>query len=157
MTVDAARKPAPATRAEAEALFMSVLGTMEALLHLIAAETTLVRKGRVVEAGRMAADKAELARRYVRDLQAVQARAAELRGLAPELAERVAQRHEGFRAELQINMTVLATAKAVAESLMQEIAETVARQDQPTVYGRSGSVPPTTARTARPVTLSRSL
>jgi hypothetical protein len=157
MTVDAARPHAPATRAEAEKLMMSVLGGMEALLNLIGAETQLVRKGRVIEAGRMAADKAELARRYVRDLEAVQARAGELRALAPELAERLAQRHEGFRAELQINMTVLATAKAVAENLMQEIADTVARQDQPTVYGRSGAVTPTTARTARPVTLSRSL
>jgi hypothetical protein len=145
------------TKAEAETLLQRMLETMDATIHLLEAETALVRKGKLIEAGRMQADKAELARRFTSDMRVVQDNGPTLKRLALEMVERVRAKHERFRAELQINMTVLATAKALAESIVQEIAETVARQDVAAGYGAGGSARSALAGGARPVALSRSV
>jgi hypothetical protein len=152
-----APRPPIASKAEAESLLLGLLETMDTLLYVIQAESSLVRLGRTLEAGRMSADKAEFARRYVVAFQRVQVDAKTIRRLAPELVAKVIDRHHAFRAELQLNMTVLATARAVAENVMQEIGEAVARQDSPIAYERKGGLKRTTARTAKPVALSRTV
>lgn len=146
-----------ATKAQSDALLLRLGETMDALTHVIEAETELVRLGKLVEAGRLQADKAELARRYVLDVQLIQANAAMLRRLSPELVESLRRRHDGFRPHLQLNMAVLATAKALAEGIVHEIAEAVARQDFPLAYNRKGNVPGTTVATSRPIMVSKSL
>jgi hypothetical protein len=160
MTAAAAANPFAsklATKAEAETLLQRMLETMDATIHVLEAETALVRKGKLVEAGRLQPDKAELARRFTNDMRVVQDNGATLKRLAPEMVERVRGKHERFRAELQINMTVLATAKALAESIVQEIAESVARQDVAAGYGASGVTRNALSSGARPVALSRSV
>lgn len=145
------------TATEAEALLVRVTGTMEALLHLLEAETTLVRRGKVADAAELQADKADLTHRYMRDMQLIQSNITVLKRLVPDHVARLRAKHEGFRAELQINMTVLATAKAVAESIVHEIADIVGRQDQPVLYGAKGAMKPTTAQTTRPVTVNTAI
>jgi hypothetical protein len=145
------------TKAEAEVLLQRMLETMDATVHILEAETALVRKGKLLEAGKRQPDKAELARRFTNDMRVVQDNAPALKRLAPEMVERVRGKHERFRAELQINMTVLATAKALAESIVQEIAETVARQDVATGYGAGDAAKTALSGGARPVALSRNV
>lgn len=157
MSAKPAPRPQVASKAEAESLLLGLLETMDTLLYVIQAESSLVRLGRTLEAGRMSADKAELARRFVVAFQKVQSDAKAIRKLAPELVDRVIERHHAFRAELQLNMTVLATARAVAEAVMQEIGDAVARQDSPIAYERKGALKRTTARTAKPVAISRTV
>ncbi len=151
------RTPAIATFTEAEALLVRLSGTMEALLNLVEAETILVRQGKVADAARLQADKADLTHRYVRDMQLIQANVAALKRLAPDHVTRLRVKHEGFRAELQINMAVLATAKAVAEGIVHEIADIVARQDQPVLYGAKGVTKPSTGQTTRPVSVNTAI
>ena len=57
------------------------------------------------------------------------------------------QRHDLFRAVLQMNLTVLATAHAVSESIMRGVSSELARKATPQGYGASGraatpAVPP---------------
>lgn len=145
------------TKAEAEALLARLSETMDALTHVLEAETTLVRAGKLMDAGRLTIDKAELARRYAADMMAAQTAMPDLKRLAPERVSAMVHRHDRFRAELQINMTVLATAKALAESLVQEIGETIARQDRPLAYGQTGAQSEITRKTARPVAMNKTV
>jgi hypothetical protein len=154
----APQRPVPVrTVAEAESLAVRLSGTMDALVAVLEAESKLVRAGRIRETGEITAQKAELARRWIRDLQVLQADPETLRRLAPGHVESLRARYDGFRAELQVNMTVLATAKAVAEDLVHEIADIVAKQDRPAAYGASGNAARTTPSASRPVTLSKAI
>jgi len=145
-----------ASRAEVEAVLGRIGQTMDALNHLVEAETALIRKGKLADAGALQADKLELARRYVADMQTVQANAAAVKALAPERVAALTLAHDGFRAHLALNMTVLATAKALAESIVQEIAGVAARQDIPVAYGAKGSTPPPAPKTTKPIAVDRS-
>ena len=48
------------------------------------------------------------------------------------------KRHDVFRALLQMNLTVLATAHAVSESIMRGVSRELARKATPQAYGASG-------------------
>jgi hypothetical protein len=73
------------------------------------------------------------------------------------MASELRQRHDLFRAVLQMNLTVLATAHAVSESIMRGVSAELARKATPQGYGATGRafVPPATAM--QPLTLSRVL
>ena len=75
----------------------------------------------------------------------------------PELLAALRKQHDTFNALLQINLTVLATAHAVAEGLIRGAHAEVARKNAPQTYGSSGraSAPPRNAAT--PVSVSRTL
>ena len=54
------------------------------------------------------------------------------------MAAELRQRHDLFRAVLQMNLTVLATAHAVSESIMRGVSAELARKATPQAYGASG-------------------
>jgi hypothetical protein len=58
---------------------------------------------------------------------------------------------------LQINLTVLATAHAVSESIMRGVSEELARKAQPQAYGASGRAMAPAKGNAPPLTVSRVL
>ena len=59
------------------------------------------------------------------------------------LAAELRQRHDLFRAVLQMNLTVLATAHAVSESIMRGVSSELARKATPQgAYGASSHGPP---------------
>ena len=64
---------------------------------------------------------------------------------------------ESFKALLQINLTVLATAHAVAEGLIRGAAAEVTRKNAPQTYGNSGRTAVPAKGTSTPVSVSRSL
>jgi hypothetical protein len=79
-----------------------------------------------------------------------------LRQQAPDLLKDLKDHHDRFRALLQINMTVLATAHAVAEGLVRGVSGELSRKLSPqtyTSYGRAAAPP----NTAPPLALSRQL
>ena len=78
------------------------------------------------------------------------------RRYAPDLLKDIQLRHERFRALLQINLTVLATAHAVAEGLVRGVSVELVRKSSPQVYtasGRNAAGP----RAAPPMAVSRQL
>ena len=91
------------------------------------------------------------------DTARLQASTPYLSKTVPGVLRVLRERHNTFRAMLQINLTVLATAHALAESIIRGVSDEINRNSAPQVYGASGrqSVPP--PRTAQPLAVSRIL
>lgn len=125
---------------DAEAICAAIGATMEILLELIEAETTLVRAGKLVAAGELEPRKSDYARRYMNDLNVLRIVGPRLKAFAPDAVERLKTMHEEFRSLLQINMTALATAKAVSEGLIEAVAAGIGQKAPPKSYDRAGTV-----------------
>jgi hypothetical protein len=130
---------------------------METLLALVEHETELVRAGRVGEASALADRKSQLAGVYLTALNRLKADAANLRASNPALLKELRQRHELFQAQLQINLTILATMHSVAEGIIRGVSADFARKTAPQVYGASGRHSIANQSTGVPIALSRSL
>ena len=154
-----AQQPAPpiAGKAEAEYLVRHLLAAMDALVATVEQETALVRAGKLQDAAALDSRKAELAQLYAADSAQVKANLVVLKQQVPDLLAALRKQHDTFNALLQINLTVLATAHAVAEGLIRGAHSEVARKNAPQTYGSSGraSAPPRSAAT--PVSVYRSL
>jgi hypothetical protein len=152
--------PAPrpvSSRAEAETLVKHMLDVMDTLLGTVEEETQLVRAGKLKEASDMEASKAELSRLYVADTMRIRESKAYLAKTMPETLDHLRRKHEEFRAVLQINLTVLATAHAVSESIMRGVSDEMARKATPQAYGASGRATAPGASAQQPLTVSRAL
>ena len=130
--------PSPITATEAAALATRFAQVMELLIEVIEAETQLVRAGQTREATALEPQKTELARQYLADAAQVREHLSYLRRHAPQLLKELQDRHDMFRALLQINMTVLATAHAVTEGLVRGVSGELTRKSQPQTYTAHG-------------------
>jgi hypothetical protein len=142
--------PAVSSPAEAQQLVAQLGGVMDALLTLVEEETGAVRAGRISEVVRLEPVKADLARACIADTLRLKRSAPYLKQHHPHLLEALRRRHEAFQVRLQANLTVLATAHAVSESIMRGVSREVDRKRAPQTYGASG-------QHAAPLSLSRSL
>ena len=134
-------KPSPriATADEAERLISHLCDVMDALVGLVEEETALVRAGRQRETAKLEPAKTDMARLYLADVERLKASAEFLAATARRRALTIfGKRHSAFRAVLQINLTVLATAHAVSESIIRGVAGELARKAAPQTYGASG-------------------
>lgn len=157
MSQPATAYPPVTSISEAHDLISHFSEVMDTLLGFIEEETRLVREGRLGEIARLESNKSELARLYVADTERLKASKPFLTSTLPDLLKALRERHDNFRALLQINLTVLATAHAVSESIMRGVSEDVARQAAPQVYGASGRASAPSPRQAMPLTVSRML
>jgi len=75
----------------------------------------------------------------------------------PELLTALHRHHETFRAMLQVNLTVLATAHAVSEGIVRGVSAEAQRRTMPQTYTANGqrSAPP--RQHTNPIAVSRSL
>jgi hypothetical protein len=94
---------------------------------------------------------------YVADTARIRANQRALQQVAPALADKLRARHDEFRAVLQMNLTVLATAHAVSESIMRGVSAELARKATPQGYGASGRAATPSQSSLQPLTLSRVL
>jgi hypothetical protein len=157
------RQPVPApipvasTPAEARKLTENLMEVMSALLGVIDRETELVRSGKVREAMMLELQKTELSRRYVGTVAQLKASQKYLAQSAPELLTTLHRHHYTFRAMLQINLTVLATAHAVSEGIVRGVNTEVQRRNIPNTYTSSGQRATPGPRNITPLSVSRSL
>lgn len=150
--------PAPVTSAaEAQALITQVMGVMEELTGVVEQETELVRAGRLGAASAFAEPKSDLSRRYVAGTMRLQASKPQLTHIAADKLATLQQRHETLRALLKTNLTVLATAHAVAEGIVRGVSNEIARRSTPQTYGASGRANAPSRNAAAPIAVSRSL
>lgn len=140
---------------EAELLIQHMIDIMDALLGTVEEETELVRAGRLQQAAELEASKLELSRLYVADTAQIRASQPYLAQAVPQLLDRLRRRHDEFRAVLQINLTVLATAHAVSESIMRGVSDELARKATPQAYGATGQATAPGAAGRQPLTVSR--
>ncbi len=146
-----------ADQAEAQQVIGRLSDVMDALLAVVDEETKLVRLGRLTDVVKLVDNKTNLARLYVADVARLQASQRYLAKTVPGVLQVLRERHNTFRAMLQINLTVLATAHAVAEGIIRGVSAEINRSAAPQVYGASGrqAVPP--PRSAQPLAVSRVL
>lgn len=130
---------------------------MDEIIHVIEQETALVRAGRVSEAAKLEAQKASLSQRYYASTGVIKTMMLQLAKDAPESLAQLERKHDEFRALLQINLTVLATAHAVSESIMRGVSDELARKTAPSTYGATGRANAPGPGAAQPLAVSRVL
>ncbi|HMM88691.1 hypothetical protein [Bradyrhizobium sp.] len=153
--------PAPAraisTPAEARKLAEELVNVMSALLGVIERETELVRAGNVREAMRLEDQKGDLSRRYMVSVENLKNAQRYLAQVSPELLNTLRRHHDTFRAMLQINLTVLATAHAVSEGIVRGVNAEIQRKNIPSTYTAAGQRATPGPRNMTPLSVSRSL
>jgi len=159
--VSALAKPAPAppigSIGEAQHAIANLERIMDALLATVEDETALVRNGRVAEATRLAEAKSELAGRYLAETERLKANKNFLQRSLPDALAALRRRHDSFHALLQINLTVLATAHAVAEGIVRGVSDEINRTQVPQTYGASGRAMAAKPKNRQPMAISRTL
>jgi len=142
---------------EAQQVIGHLSDVMDALLALVEEETKLVRLGRLTDVAQMAEKKTKLARLYLADTSRLQASQPYLATTVPGVLQVLRERHNTFRSMLQINLTVLATAHAVAEGIIRGVSDEINRNAAPQLYGASGRQAAPPPRNAQPLAVSRVL
>jgi hypothetical protein len=149
--------PAASTPTDARKLAEDLMQVMSALLGVIERETELVRAGKLREAMAFEAQKTDLSRRYVNVVGLMKASQKYLSQTAPELLTTLHRHHDVFRAMLQVNLTVLATAHAVSESIVRGVNSEIQRRNIPNTYTAGGQRATPGTRHITPLAVSRSL
>jgi hypothetical protein len=155
-TKDTASRPV-ASAAEGIALIKHLGDVMDALLGAVEEETSLVRAGKLADAAKLEATKTELSSMYIADAARIKASQVYLDRVTPDMAVDLRQRHELFRAVLQMNLTVLATAHAVSESIIRGVNTEMQRRNMPNTYTANGRRAAPGPRHNAPLAVSRSL
>jgi len=149
--------PAATSAAEARKLAENLMDVMSALLSVIERETELVRAGKLREAMAFESTKQELSKRYVGAVGQLKANQSQLAKSAPELLSTLHRHHDAFRAMLQVNLTVLATAHAVSESVVRGVNAEIQKRNVPNTYTAAGRRAAPGPRHITPLAVSRSL
>lgn len=152
-----APRPPVATPADARMIAEEMMEVMDRLLAMVERETELVRAGKVREAIELEPQKVELTGRYVRSVEILRVAQKHLAHVAPDLLASLKRHHETFRAMLQINLTVLATAHAVSEGIVRGVNAELQRRTMPNAYTAGGQRAAPSPGQARPLSVSRSL
>jgi hypothetical protein len=149
--------PTVSSASDARKLAEDLMDVMTALLGVIERETELIRAGKLREAMAFESKKSELSRRYVSAVAHLQASQKYLAQAAPELLTALHRHHDVFRAMLQINLTVLATAHAVSESIVRGVNTEMQSRNIPNTYTSAGRRAAPGPRHMTPLAISRSL
>ena len=149
--------PIASTPAEARKVADTLIAAMDELLGVLECETELVRAGRLREALASAPTKSELSRRYVGAVTHLKASQRFLTETAPEILTTVYRHHDAFRARLQVNLTVLATAHAVSEGIVRGVNTEMQARNIPNTYTAAGRRAAPGPRHMTPIAVSRSL
>lgn len=149
--------PVASTPGEARKLAENLMEVMSALLGVIERETELVRAGKVREAMSLGPHKTDFSRRYVGAIAHLKASQKYLSQVAPDLLATLHRHHDVFRAMLQINLTVLATAHAVSEGIVRGVNTEMQRRNIPNTYTSTGARAVPGPRHMTPLAVSRSM
>ncbi len=152
-----AAKPVVSTPAEMHKLAEELMEVMSALLGTIERETELVRAGKLHEAMQLDVQKSEHARRYTLAVESLKNSQTYLKQFSPDLLTTIKRHHDTFRAMLQINLTVLATAHAVSEGIVRGVNTEIQRKNIPNTYTAAGQRAAPGPRHLTPLAVSRSL
>ena len=152
-----AQAAAISTPIEARKLAENLMDVMSGLLGVIERETELVRAGKLREAIKFEPKKTDLSHRYLNAVGRLKASQKFLSQTAPELLATLHRHHDVFRAMLQVNLTVLATAHAVSEGIVRGVNVEMQRRNIPQTYTASGVRAAPSPRNRTPIVINRSL
>ena len=146
-----------ATPVEARSLAEGLMQIMTSLLGIVERETELVRAGNVRGAIALENEKSDLSQQYVNMISKLKGSRDYLSQSAPELLSALHRHHDVFRAMLQVNLTVLATAHAVSEGIVRGVNGELQRRNLPNGYTAGGQRSTPGPRQVTPLSVSRSL
>jgi hypothetical protein len=149
--------PRIATPQAAHALVAEVGGVMRELEKVLEVETAHLRAGRIRDGLSQEERKTALTSRYLQGLEALKANAVALARFAPEALERLKGEHAAFARTIETNQVVLATARAVSESLVRSLSSELDRGGRTTGYAPAGYGAPRPAQAGGGLVLSKSL
>jgi len=154
-----AHSPAPPITSvgEAEQAISNLNTILDRLMETIEEETTRVRAARLREAADLGEAKTELSRRYSIESERVMAALDMIASALPDEIAALRERNAAFRAALQTNLTVLATAHAVSEGIIRGVSGELARKRAPSTYGATGRANAPSAKASQPLAISRTL
>lgn len=132
-------------------------GTLDELVAVMNQETTLLRAGRMREAGALTADKTRLAQDYVTFARSVQRQIGRLKAEAPAEVERLRGGHERLATQMADNLRVIATARSVTEDLLTDVAATLGQKARARTYGATGEIGASPNHAARGIAVNRAL
>lgn len=130
---------------------------MDRLVATVEEETARVRAGKLRYATELEAAKRELSKLYAAETERVKSAKAIIARLKPQALENLRNRHTKFQALLQTNLTVLATAHAVAEGIVRGVQSELIRKAAPSTYGANGRANTPNPKAGRPISVYRSL
>jgi hypothetical protein len=148
------------TAPEARALVDTIMSTLGSLAHVIGEETQLMRDGQIGAALDREERKTELAGSYMRGLEVLKANAVALARFVPEDVTRLKGAHQEFSELLETNQAVLATARAVSETIVRDLAKDSGRAPQAQGYARGGYgavTQPVSRASTGPIMVSKTL
>ena len=149
--------PSVSSVADARKLADGLLGAMNTLLEVLERETALIRAGKIADALRLEAQKTELSKRYLAGVSLLKGSHVYMKRATPDLLTALTRHHDTFRAMLQVNLTVLATAHAVSEGIIRGVNTELQKKRAPSTYTATGSRSTPNPRTAAPFSVSRTL
>lgn len=152
-----APRPPVTTPSDARKIAEEMMEVMSGLLGIVERETELVRAGKVRAAMELESQKAALTGRYLTSVETLRVAHKHLAQVAPDLLASLKRHHETFRAMLQINLTVLATAHAVSEGIVRGVNAELQRRNMPNAYTAGGQRAAPSPAQARPLAVSRSM
>jgi hypothetical protein len=145
------------TPADAEKAIVDLTALIEKLSGIIERETALVRAGQLRSASALEPAKTQLAGQLYVSGERLKANATFFRKAMPARCVALAKIQDDFRAVLQKNMVVLATAHSVSEGIMRRLSGDLTRKASPQVYGATGRTAAPNPRHGRPLAVSRTL
>jgi hypothetical protein len=149
--------PPITTKAQAERTIDDLTALIEQLSDLVQRETALLHAGHLRGAAKIEPAKKELAGRLYAVNEQIRANAKFVVQAAPAHCATLKTAQEAFRAVLQKNMIVLATAHAVSEGIVRRLSGDLAKKASPQVYGSTGRAVAPNPRHGRPLAISRTL
>lgn len=153
-------RPAPppfASANEAIAFIEGLRLTIAELTAVLTEESALVRAARMKAAQPLETRKSALSLRYTAELARLKAHAPALRAAAPHVLASLEADNAMLGKALEVNLAVLATAHAVAEGIIRQVASTVQASRAPSAYGANGRTSAPPRRAVAPVAVIRTL
>lgn len=158
-TSNAPRPAAPtiSTPAQATQVANRLIDAMNALLKVVEDETALVRKGKVNQAMELEPQKTELSQAYSKAIGELRVNQPYMTKSTPQILQALRRHHDQFRAILQMNLTVLATAHAVSEGIVRGVNSELQKKSVPQTYTAGGTHSTAGSRHTAPIQVSRTL
>ncbi len=145
------------SKEEAVTLAQALEDILARLSAVLDAETSLAKAGKLRDAIDMQPEKARLTESFIKTAERFRSNSNYFRMEFPEMVEKFQKLHEKFHNIVSRNMTALATAKALSESLIQEVVDSVHEFEQPSGYTKSGKAPSEKPAGVPPLKLNISL
>jgi hypothetical protein len=145
------------TAGDAERAIANLNTIMDRLAETVEQETARARSGKLRDAGALDDAKLELARHYYAETERLKTAKTIVAQALPKALDGLRKRHAAFQALLQTNLTVLATAHAVAEGIVRGVSAELARKNAPSTYGATGRANAPSSKTSPPLSVCRSL